>query len=1017
MGSRGSLCRCGPHHRLPFLLLLLLGLLQPSLPSSHRLRGTEGAPSSSRTSDSVDSSDASFIELADPFEAYKSAALRRVAAGLEGLDEGTPSAAAPPARPHRLHRRTPGRHGRDLLQFSKGRGRGAGRHFGSKSAPAEMPHPGTTQQGCDVNVLSIAKQGGAGGLSWAKTLYHVGWFTGLENVEMCGRGNRGSLGGGTDGEIDSTMSPDGLGGGAPDPICRKKGNLQGRITLPTNLPIKDVNRHYLSCMDSRSAYAVQGSPGGDLAEFIIVLDAIEKIIEGQETIQQRDRTKRGMGVARDKGTLTVNGVRSKFGFNMGSETLGADQVIASNGKLSNSGPVDQFTHTPDDVSYLLRRFLMEMGEGRNAGGAQQRPDQGLGEQNQKGVNQKGHYMHPYGKPYFYMHTDVDTKDKWFAAARVPEPWNPLDDKGRRRILQQSAKPEHVGCTHLKYMIQEAAKYKIRAKLVESAIQAFMAIFFDPFDPLRQHLLFPVLNGAKQKPAAVINVESPEGCHPLTPLVVPRIHTVHPDGAGSILTTPSEGGIAAGGEGDAKLLRRRRRRLLDDGVGDDLSKFLPAAATDEEGAGGRENEAGRGDGERARRKAEADEDGERVDGETAQIELGSSSRADAGEKSERGRDGKVGKAGRRRISRFQFEPEPSEALRERMRRFLPAAPAAAAGFDSEEGPGQGVEQRRARRAAGVGVVGAGAAAVGVGARRRVLLAEELNAQQAGVGVGASVGARVGAGAEASSTGKLSIDAAKVTRGWSMQSALKMKMAGGGGHGGHDHGGHGHHHGHHDHHSMAAKSAGDAWAGERQHQSQPRDEAKEGGKGEEGFEFLEDDDAILLETEERRKGRDPGLGRWTGKVRFDCRNRRVLCGGHCWYWLISLSLAFSPQTSDLLPLTSTPPSHHTTRLSSRTSPHTRHMYIYAQRLDVFNNIVKTTPSEPEASDPAYGTEVLVNHWVAAALFRRSLVQYFAPMYGISPLQLVAKANRHANIHFKNTAAKDAPGKPHYVASFMR
>ena len=90
---------------------------------------------------------------------------------------------------------------------------------------------------------------------------------------------------------------------------------------------------------------------------------------------------------------------------------------------------------------------------------------------------------------------------------------------------------------------------------------------------------------------------------------------------------------------------------------------------------------------------------------------------------------------------------------------------------------------------------------------------------------------------------------------------------------------------------------------------------------------------------------------------------------------------------------------------------------QRLDVFQNIVKNNPSEPEASDPGYGTEVLVNHWVAAALFRRSLVAYFAPMYGLNPMQLIAKANRHANVHFKNTANKDAPGKPHYIASFLK
>ena len=63
---------------------------------------------------------------------------------------------------------------------------------------------------------------------------------------------------------------------ATDPMCREQNALQGRMTQPTNLPMKDVNRHYLTCMDSRVGYAAISAPGGDMGQFILGLGKLFK---------------------------------------------------------------------------------------------------------------------------------------------------------------------------------------------------------------------------------------------------------------------------------------------------------------------------------------------------------------------------------------------------------------------------------------------------------------------------------------------------------------------------------------------------------------------------------------------------------------------------------------------------------------------------------------------------------------------------------------------------------------------
>ena len=77
------------------------------------------------------------------------------------------------------------------------------------------------------------------------------------------------------------------------------------------------------------------------------------------------------------------------------------------------------------------------------------------------------------------------------------------------------------------MLEDEKSYKVRKGLVESAMLAFYAVYFDPFNKLREHLLFPVQASVKQAPTAVLNVETPFKCRPMSPLVVPKIHTVVP----------------------------------------------------------------------------------------------------------------------------------------------------------------------------------------------------------------------------------------------------------------------------------------------------------------------------------------------------------------------------------------------------------------------------------------------------------------------------------------------------------
>jgi hypothetical protein len=371
------------------------------------------------------------------------------------------------------------------LNMGHGRGVGRGRasrHF-NPSSPSFNPIDGTTlpwraslrnyvrsttEQGCDLNVIALSNPDGnpltskVEGLSPSKTLYHLGWYTGLEMVQYC--------------HVDNPFNPqsgDKNNDGVPpatDPMCREQNALQGRMTQPTNLPIKDVNLHYLTCMDSRVAYAGLSAPGGDMGQFILGLGAAEYIIG--------------------------------------------------------------FPFTADDVLHFFQQYVEQMGSKIN---------------HPNWIQQPGQINNPSGKGYFSMCTDTTSHTAWFQASKITGPsllmqkWNPLDTTGRRRLLQKCAEPEHVGDTLLKAFVTSEngmEEWGVRSEIAKAAIRAFYSVWFDPFNSSREHLLLPILQG-EQAPSAVVNIESPEMCHPLSPLVVQKIHTVTPTAGSDLLKNGGE----------------------------------------------------------------------------------------------------------------------------------------------------------------------------------------------------------------------------------------------------------------------------------------------------------------------------------------------------------------------------------------------------------------------------------------------------------------------------------------------
>jgi len=88
----------------------------------------------------------------------------------------------------------------------------------------------------------------------------------------------------------SNIETDYSGGPAPADVAQHIGRFSGmwdmhkdvdiasgQLYAPSRLPFAKPGGHYFSCIDGRANYAVMGTPGGDISEFIISLCAFEKV--------------------------------------------------------------------------------------------------------------------------------------------------------------------------------------------------------------------------------------------------------------------------------------------------------------------------------------------------------------------------------------------------------------------------------------------------------------------------------------------------------------------------------------------------------------------------------------------------------------------------------------------------------------------------------------------------------------------------------------------------------------------
>lgn len=146
------------------------------------------------------------------------------------------------------------------------------------------------------------------------------------------------------------------------------------------------------------------------------------------------------------------------------------------------------------------------------------------------------YLDAFG--HFYMHTDAHAAARWLADARVEfedteqaevlvrEPPN----AARARLLETVAKPEHVGCGHLRLSLQFSTAYGVRPGLVRDVMASFFARLWEGDERLE----FTVLEGEHAE-SAVLKIGTGRAVHAYStvPLVSPRVRdtevfVVHPE---------------------------------------------------------------------------------------------------------------------------------------------------------------------------------------------------------------------------------------------------------------------------------------------------------------------------------------------------------------------------------------------------------------------------------------------------------------------------------------------------------
>lgn len=48
------------------------------------------------------------------------------------------------------------------------------------------------------------------------------------------------------------------------------------LQFPEKIPFRDLTKHFFSCIDGRATYAVMGTPGGDIGEFLLAVNVLER---------------------------------------------------------------------------------------------------------------------------------------------------------------------------------------------------------------------------------------------------------------------------------------------------------------------------------------------------------------------------------------------------------------------------------------------------------------------------------------------------------------------------------------------------------------------------------------------------------------------------------------------------------------------------------------------------------------------------------------------------------------------
>ena len=98
---------------------------------------------------------------------------------------------------------------------------------------------------------------------------HLAWFAGVQDVQYCSVDDQVS-------HFTSSKNANGLPSWQTG--CLFEDATVATLERPDNVPYQGALAHFLSDVDSRHAYAVIGTPGGDLGEFARGIGALEQLL-------------------------------------------------------------------------------------------------------------------------------------------------------------------------------------------------------------------------------------------------------------------------------------------------------------------------------------------------------------------------------------------------------------------------------------------------------------------------------------------------------------------------------------------------------------------------------------------------------------------------------------------------------------------------------------------------------------------------------------------------------------------